>query len=118
MKTKVNTYKANYKSKISYYTTKLNESLSEGNTQRMQKNLDSLNYFATKQIQIERMDEQVNEMIEKSNEVQGANPVKDENGKIYLEFNSNKPNTATLCNMGEELGEIELTDEQRLRMRN
>ena len=102
MKAKVNTYKANYKSKISYYSNKLNESLSEGNTQRMQKNLDSLNYFATKQIQIERMDEQVNEMIEKSNtehttwlnnnEVQGANPVKDENGKIYLEFNSNKPN--------------------------
>ena len=101
MGNKVNTYKANYKSKISYYSNKLNESLSEGNTQRMQKNLDSLNYFATKQIQIERMDEQVNEMIEKSNtehttwlndQVQGANPVKDDNGKIYLEFNSNKPN--------------------------
>ncbi len=43
----------------------------------MQKNLDSLNYFASKQIQIERMDEQVNEMIEKSNEE-----------KIHLEFRS------------------------------
>ena len=63
---------------------KLNESLSQGNTQRMQKNLDSLNYFASKQIQIERMDEQVNEMIEKSN-----------SEKIHLEFNSNKPNRAT-----------------------
>ena len=77
MKTKVNTYKANYRSKISYYCVKLNESLSEGNTQRMQKNLDSLNYFASKQIQIERMDEQVNEMIENSNEE-----------KIHLEFRS------------------------------
>ena len=84
MKTKVNTYKANYRSKISYYSVKLNESLSQGNTQRMQKNLDSLNYFASKQIQIERMDEQVNEMIEKSN-----------SETIHLEFNSNKPNRAT-----------------------
>ena len=59
-------YKANYKSKISYYSNKLNLALSEGvETKYMQKYLDSLNYFASKQIEIERMEEQLNEVLNK-----------------------------------------------------
>tara|TARA_R110001592_G_scaffold222901_1_gene478230 strand:+ start:11782 stop:12057 length:276 start_codon:yes stop_codon:yes gene_type:complete len=81
VKTRVNTYKADYTNKIVYWTNQLNESINcapiDKDTKKMQKALDSLNYFASKQIQIERMDEQVNEMIEKSN-----------SEKIHLEFKS------------------------------
>lgn len=67
MKSKINTYKADYRNKIIYWTNQLIESIDcapmDKDTKKMQKALDSLNYFAEKQIQIERMDEQVSEMI-------------------------------------------------------
>jgi len=67
MKTKVNTYKACYRHKVQYWTNQLvkelNAYVADRDTKKMQKALDSLNYFAKKQIQIERMDEQVNEML-------------------------------------------------------
>ena len=63
MKTKVKTYKADYTNKIIYWTNQLNASLNcapiDRSTKKMQKSLDSLNYFTEKQIQIERMEEQV-----------------------------------------------------------
>jgi len=66
MKTKVNTYKACYRYKVQYWTgqlvKELNAYVADRNTEKMQKALDSLNYFANKQIQIERMEEQVKEI--------------------------------------------------------
>ena len=78
MRTKINTYKADYRNKIIYWTNQLNESFNcapiDMNTKKMQKALDSLNYFCNKQIQIERMDEQVNELV---NEYPLSNSKKD-----------------------------------------
>tara|TARA_B110000967_G_C18438038_1_gene341802 strand:+ start:95 stop:295 length:201 start_codon:yes stop_codon:yes gene_type:complete len=66
MKTKVNTDKACYRYKVQYWTgqlvKELNAYVADRNTEKMQKALDSLNYFAKKQIQIERMEEQVKEI--------------------------------------------------------
>ena len=60
-------YKADYTNKIIYWMNQLNESLTgtpmDKSTEKMQKALDSLNYFAQKQIEIERMDEQVNTFV-------------------------------------------------------
>ena len=60
-------YKADYTNKIIYWKNQLIESIDcapmDKSTEKMQKALDSLNYFAQKQIEIERMDEQVNSLV-------------------------------------------------------
>ena len=60
------TTKACYRYKVQYWTGQLVKELNayvvDRNTKKMQKALDSLNYFAKKQIQIERMEEQVKEI--------------------------------------------------------
>ena len=60
-------YKADYREKITYWQNQLNKSINcapiDKSTKKMQKALDSLNYFTQKQIVIERMNEQVNTFI-------------------------------------------------------
>ena len=64
-RTRITTQKADYRNKIIYWSNQLHASLNcapcDMDTKKMQKALDSLNYFANKQIQIERMDEQLKE---------------------------------------------------------
>lgn len=90
MKTKVNTYKADYTNKIIYWTNQLNESLNcapiDRSTKKMQKSLDSLNYFTEKQIQIERMEEQVNEMCWKSDTITKEKELANERDKSMREW--------------------------------
>lgn len=65
------TYHANYIRKIMYWTNQLVRELqNEGDdksVKKMQKALNSLHYFAEKQIEIERMEEQCNEIADSAN---------------------------------------------------
>jgi len=65
------TYHANYLKKIMYWTNQLVRELQkeddDKSVRKMQKALNSINYFAQKQLEIERMEEQCNEIADSAN---------------------------------------------------